>query len=215
MRKHWRYLVYLARHKWYVFVAGLRLDVPLWRLIVHDWSKFLPSEWVGYVDNFYAERPDGVAHAWYQREMARLHRLFVPIPPDVHERVLREEQDRKAALTSRRKDRYDRAWLKHQNRHPHHWQYWVLMEDRPPEGTHRFRALPMPEVFIREMVADWLGAGRAITGGWDVWKWYFGNKHNQVMHPYVRHRVEELLAWYRPAFQPGSDRILYNPARDL
>ena len=33
MRKHWLYLKYLMRHKWFVFVAGLRTGAPLWRLI--------------------------------------------------------------------------------------------------------------------------------------------------------------------------------------
>ena len=208
MGKHWRYLVYLARHKWYVFMAGLRVGVPLWRLVVHDWSKFLPSEWFGYVDNFYAPSAQDVAHEWYQREMARLHRVFDRMPVDVHERVKREEQERKAAITERRRAKYDRAWLKHQNRQPHHWQYWTLMEDNPPEGPDRFRALPMPEVFILEMVADWLGAGRAITGRWDVWTWYAKNWQNQVLHPFTRVRVDELLRWYRPDFQPGATRRL-------
>jgi hypothetical protein len=43
---HWRYLRYLCRHKWFVAVAGLHLGVGLWRLLIHDYSKFFPSEWL-------------------------------------------------------------------------------------------------------------------------------------------------------------------------
>ena len=50
---HARYLSYLIRHKAYVFRAGLALGVSWWRLIKHDWSKFLPCEWFPYADWFY------------------------------------------------------------------------------------------------------------------------------------------------------------------
>lgn len=51
--KHRNYLWYVLRHKWFVLEEGLRLGVPLWQLIVHDWTKFLPSEWFPYARYFY------------------------------------------------------------------------------------------------------------------------------------------------------------------
>jgi len=57
MRRHWMYLKYVLRHKWYVILEGRKLHVPLWQLIIHDWSKFLPGEWLPYARTFYA--PDG------------------------------------------------------------------------------------------------------------------------------------------------------------
>lgn len=30
---------------------------------------------------------------------------------------------------------FNRAWLMHIHRNPHHWQYWVLINDEPKEGT--------------------------------------------------------------------------------
>jgi hypothetical protein len=38
-----------------VFRAGRALSVPLWRLLKHDWTKFLPSEWFPYVEFFYGD----------------------------------------------------------------------------------------------------------------------------------------------------------------
>lgn len=51
-RANLRYLRTVLRHKWYVFVEGRKLGVPLWRLVIHDWSKFTRSEWGPYVRRF-------------------------------------------------------------------------------------------------------------------------------------------------------------------
>jgi hypothetical protein len=59
LKAHFRYLVYILHHKWVVLLEGMKLNVPLWRLIIHDWTKFLPDEWFGYVRGYYA--PDGTS----------------------------------------------------------------------------------------------------------------------------------------------------------
>lgn len=33
MKPHLSYLAYVLKHKWFVFVAGLHLKVPLWQLV--------------------------------------------------------------------------------------------------------------------------------------------------------------------------------------
>lgn len=53
MTSHWRYLGYVARHKFWVLVFGIPLKVPFWRLVVHDASKFSRAEWGAYVRKFY------------------------------------------------------------------------------------------------------------------------------------------------------------------
>jgi len=53
MFRVFRYLKYLIRHKWFVFRAGLKLKVSIWRLLIHDWTKFLPSEFFPYLRKFY------------------------------------------------------------------------------------------------------------------------------------------------------------------
>ena len=49
---HWKYLKAVLRHKWFVLCAGWG-RVPLWRLIIHDWQKFTPTEWFPYARAFY------------------------------------------------------------------------------------------------------------------------------------------------------------------
>lgn len=151
MRKHLRYLSYVVRHKWFVFVAGLRVGAPIWRLVIHDWTKLLPVEWTPYVLSFYG--------GW-------------------------KYKDRPAHVVAA----FDAAWLHHQHANPHHWQHWVLRED-----SGATKLLEMPEHFVREMVADWMGAGRAITGKWEAGTWYAQNASKILLHESTRARVEVLL----------------------
>ena len=83
---------------------------------------------------------------------------------------------------------FNQAWLHHQHRNPHHWQYWLLRKD-----SGEIIALEMPEKFVREMIADWAGAGKAITGKWEIHKWYFENNHKIILHPTTKQLVETLL----------------------
>src|SRR6266496_5313545 len=55
-------------------------------------------------------------------------------------------------------DEFSRAWNHHLHNNPHHWEFWI----NPATN----KVLDMPTYFVREMVADWLGAGRGITGSW-------------------------------------------------
>lgn len=84
---------------------------------------------------------------------------------------------------------FELAWCLHQRRNPHHWQFWVLYTDREPS---RWRTLPMPERYAREMVADWWGAGMA-QGKLDVQGWYDRHREDCLLHPDTRVLVEQLL----------------------
>ena len=54
MLKHIKYLKYVLRHKWYVFIECINLGIPL-RGFMHDMSKFFPSEWFPYANFFYGK----------------------------------------------------------------------------------------------------------------------------------------------------------------
>lgn len=54
MRRHWQYLKYVMRHKWFVFIEGIKIGVPIHLLILHDISKFRPGEWFTYARTFYS-----------------------------------------------------------------------------------------------------------------------------------------------------------------
>lgn len=83
---------------------------------------------------------------------------------------------------------FARAWNLHQKRGKHHWQHWLLTWDRG-ETT----AIRMTDEYVREMVADWWGAGRAITGEWAAHRWYEKSKDKMLLHPETRMDVEGIL----------------------
>lgn len=105
MKKYVEYLKYIVRHKLCVAVAGFFLGVSWWRLLTHDLSKLLPSEWFPYADHF------------YDREMADRETFAYGFPTEG------------APYGCFVDDRFTLAWLYHQHRNPHHWQYWVTRKD--------------------------------------------------------------------------------------
>lgn len=128
MLKYLKYLKYVIRHKWFVFLE-CRKEGILWLGIIHDWSKLLPNEFIPYANYFYGKGSDITrgrdATGYYK-------------PTDTGD------------------FRFDFAWLLHQKRNKHHWQWWVLPED---EGG--LKVLEMPQRYMKEMLCDWRGAGRA------------------------------------------------------
>lgn len=53
---------------------------------------------------------------------------------------------------------YSKAWQHHKGRNPHHYEYWTDNFDND------VIALQIPYKYVIEMVADWLGAGKAYNG---------------------------------------------------
>lgn len=87
------------------------------------------------------------------------------------------------------------AWVHHQNRNDHHWEYWITRSDYPRVVDLAIDGcLPMPTVCVREMIADWMGAGRLKTGSWDISEWLACSLPKMRLHPETRDRVETELA---------------------
>jgi len=165
--KHLKYLSYVIRHRWFVFVECLKMGL-LWRGLVHDLSKFLPSEWFPYVNYFNGE--------WRcKSDVPKDYKA----PPEI------------AAA-------FDLAWLKHQHRNPHHWQYWRLRED--DGGT---KVLVMPLKYVKEMLADWRGAGKA-QGQTSLGPWYAKNHRKIELAPETRDLLHSLM---RPDELPPKQKV--------
>lgn len=153
MKKYWKYLQYVLKHKLFVYQEGRKLEVSRFQLLIHDASKFSWVEFKAYTDYFYGEN----------------------VSPKVCEA-------------------FDAAWLHHQHRNPHHWQHWILRAD-----SGNTTVLKMPEKYVREMVADWAGAGRAITGKLEVRAWFAQNFHKMTFHSETSELVVQLLEkYYKP-----------------
>lgn len=95
----------------------------------------------------------------------------------------------------REPDRFAEAWLHHQNSNPHHWEYWIprTEHNRKKASMKAAGPMPMPERYVREMVADWMGASRAYTGSWDMVDWLEKNLPRMDLHPVTVERLWFLL----------------------
>lgn len=155
-----KYLSYIIRHKWYVFLECCKEGIP-WRGVVHDLSKLRPSEFFPYMRHFYG----------HSRE--------------------KEKEGYSKNMDKKPDHAFNEAWLKHIHRNPHHWQYWVLVEDKTGLGAPK--VLPMPDKYIKEMVCDWRGAGKAQGFGDNTKAWYEKHKNTMVLHPLTLVEVEKLL----------------------
>ncbi len=141
-----RYLWSLLRHKWFILRASRLTGLPLWRAIIHDWSKFLPVEFVNYAKWHFGTK----------------------------------------SLAG-----WAKAWGHHQHHNPHHPEYWVLAWHGEDPDFYRslgrrvtdfVTVLPMPEVYVREMIADLLAASRTYTGSWNIGNWLNEHGPRMILH---------------------------------
>ena len=164
---HVKYLKYVFRHKWFVFRECCRHGL-YWRGLVHDLSKFRWSEWLPYAQYFYSDMKQHEA-LWAIGEFGCAE--LAPWGFYV-------------------KERFNLAWLFHQHRNAHHWQYWIL---RDGGEDNRNKLIPMPRKYAVEMYCDWVGAGLAITGKRDIRDWYTKNRPRMILHPETTTIIDELV----------------------
>ena len=87
-------------------------------------------------------------------------------------------------------DAFRRAWLLHIHRNPHHWQYWVLINDEPSEGE---IILEMPYNYIIEMICDWWSFSWKIGDLIEIFNWYKEHSNYIKLAPKTREAVEDIL----------------------
>lgn len=203
--RHWNYAKYLFRHKWYVFLAGRKLGIPILSAL-HDNSKMRLDEWIPYADYFYL--PNGT------KRTAVAEDGFTKYPQD--------------------NNGFREAWLKHIQRNKHHPQHWIHIYSakclciETPSGVlyqlgitpHRkdvllnddggARCLTCNSKLIRdqlsygvweipmryrlEMMADWIGAGLA-QGNPDTLGWYKARGKNHIFGDDTRAWIEKHLGY--------------------
>lgn len=78
MRRFWwaaRYAWLTTRHKVFVLQVGLKVGCPFWRLLVHDMSRYGPSELFAYGRQFFGDQGDalGFAYAWLHHQRTNRH----------------------------------------------------------------------------------------------------------------------------------------------
>ena len=93
--------------------------------------------------------------------------------------------------TTEIKNNFNYAWLHHIHNNKHHWQYWVLINDDPEEGT---IALDIPYKYLLEMIADWWSFSWKSGNLYEIFDWYDSHKDYMILSKNTREAVEEILA---------------------
>lgn len=89
---------------------------------------------------------------------------------------------------------FRRAWLLHIHRNPHHWQYWILINDDPEEGE---VILEMPYEYIVEMICDWWSFSWDNGNLYEIFDWYETRKGYIKLGENTRRMVEDILKQIR------------------
>jgi hypothetical protein len=128
-------------HKWFVFVCGRKVGgIPLLYLLIHDLSKFRPSEFF-----VYSRKLNGGHCFDFEWELVK---------------------------------------NLHKHRNPHHPEFWARHD-----GIH-----PMPEVFVREMVADWMAVSMSYKDVTPFREWVKANVSKLPFHEETKKLLYIVLA---------------------
>ena len=161
MNSHLRYARYLLGHKWFVFLECIKRGL-FWRGVVHDTSKFLPSEWFPYARFFYGkDSTQGSRESRYQSIKGA-------------------------------QGYFQRAWQKHLMRNSHHWQNWVNIQDvgiQVVMEMPRQLAIEMVCDWIGAGRAQGYYSKKHPLH--EVKKWYKKNMSKIILHPNTRAYIEE------------------------
>lgn len=93
---------------------------------------------------------------------------------------------------------FNRAWLHHIHNNPHHWQYWILMNDDPKNGD---TCIEMPHNYVIEMICDWWAFSWQKNNLYEIFDWYDSHKDHIKFHPKTRKLVESILSQIKEQLQ--------------
>lgn len=85
---------------------------------------------------------------------------------------------------------FNKAWLMHIHRNPHHWQHWVLINDDPKKGE---IILEMPYNYILEMICDWWSFSWQSKNLFEIFDWYDKHKDYMKLGDKTRKTVDKIL----------------------
>ena len=95
-------------------------------------------------------------------------------------------------------EEFNKAWLLHIHRNPHHWQHWVLINDNPDDGE---IVLDMPYKYIIEMVLDWWSFSWNNNKLDEIFNWYDQHKDYMKLSDNTRKIVVDILEQIKSKLQ--------------
>lgn len=99
---------------------------------------------------------------------------------------------------------FETAFLHHMHKNPHHWQYWVLIDDDKKTYKNGLKPIDIPNHYIMEMICDWWSfswkeyfATEKADSLYEIFKWYDAHKDHIIFTESTRKKVEGLLETIR------------------
>ena len=163
MMQYWSHFKYTIIHKYFVFLECCKRGI-VWRGIMHDMSKFSPSEFGAYANYFF--NPDGTRKT----------------NPETGDSNQVEAFKRAWCYHAHYNDHHPSYWISI----PHNSQTSLV-------GSNNYVVL-LPNISaIKEMISDMIGAS-AAQGNVDpkqgAMRYYLNNKNQVILHPSARQILE-------------------------
>lgn len=116
---------------------------------------------------------------------------------DAYDRYFYEDNDHSTRMDETEDD-FLYAFLHHIHNNPHHWQYWVLINDSEDGGEDDY--LEIPQTYVIEMICDWwsfswsrYNENHNTQELYSIFDWYRDNKNNIKMNVATRGYLEDML----------------------
>lgn len=84
------------------------------------------------------------------------------------------------------KEGFESAWHHHKMNNPHHPEYWLN-----PNRSGELEVMPMHDIYLVEMIADWIGAGK--TYGSTLEEWLPKNIGKFKFHHFTAKKLQDIL----------------------
>lgn len=92
---------------------------------------------------------------------------------------------------------FNYAWNHHLHHNPHHWQYWVLINDDKDSGE---KCLEIPDKYLFEMICDWWSFSLKNGNPLEILDWYEKGKDYRKIHPDSLKKIEDVLDFIKKNF---------------
>ena len=96
-------------------------------------------------------------------------------------------------------EEFNKAWLLHIHRNPHHWQYWVLIGDESG-----IKALDIPYEYIIEMFLDHWSFSWKEGNLFEIKNWYDSHKDIIIFSENTKRLYENILFTVLDLLNEGS-----------
>ena len=135
-------------------------------------------------------------------------------------------------------ENFNKAWLHHIHCNPHHWQYWVLInddEDFKVSGQ-KFKVIEMPDNYIFEMICDWWSfswkeytenlkgnnnddkndKNEPVKSLYSIFDWYRDHEGKMLLGYDTRSKVESILKMIKTeldvyGYSPDTSSMSFDP----